>query len=247
MKRGWFGDSWRHSLSAKGVKTGYFQKRLVKGSISRAAFAASDESLKKRAVGAGRDVTEQAKITEGIVKRPLTEAEQVDIAKQRAEQPRSSAERQARLDVPLDREFESKVGIPQGSFTSVRTKKEGKFLGKKIKTDFMNESQGKEALAEINRKLAVEQARGTNPGRTAFLQEARREFTRKYGSGPEKQRLRDAQKFGEELAKRRRSTSAKKGASTRKQKKEKDDLSKDPRFKEIRKQIDEMSEVRTDL
>ncbi|MBR9700417.1 hypothetical protein GOV11_00960 [Candidatus Woesearchaeota archaeon] len=33
MKRGWFNDSWRHSLSAKGIKTGYFAKKSVGSSI----------------------------------------------------------------------------------------------------------------------------------------------------------------------------------------------------------------------
>lgn len=99
MKKGWFGDSWRHSLSAKGIKTtnsknSYYQRRIIKGSITEMASQAGRKARKELA---SRDVRTPAELTARVAEGTLlTTEEKLNLAEAR----KKLAEQRIRRETP---------------------------------------------------------------------------------------------------------------------------------------------------
>lgn len=233
------------------LKNEYMQQKTLVGR----AFDVSGQVRRRRASGAAARTEQSAEVTRRAAENAsLSPSEEAVVAQERAELPKSAAERQARLERPQDAKFEELLRIPDTSFTRIQNKSEGKKLANKFNTQFFNEDRGKEALSEVNRRLQLEQSKvgsARNVGRITFLNEARRDLVKEYGSGPQKQRLRDEVEFASEISKKKRvapkAAPKKKGKSSKRTPKKTEDILKSPEFQSLVKEgerVREMQKVR---
>jgi hypothetical protein len=167
MKRqGWSGESYRHYLAAKGVKTTYLARRSISGEFFRNQdIALAERSSPEHAT----HLRIRAKKAEQAAATPLIAEEQREAELLNLQLYRSGAE-QLRVD---ERKFlnhiEDDLGISKGAFSHVGNAAADMYLREQIKNNInkMTPEQKENTLRDVDEYLASENLAKLSGGRVA--------------------------------------------------------------------------------
>lgn len=209
MKRGWFNDSVRHSLAAKGVKTNYFarRRRLLTSQIAESAKEARRRSagldMGSRRERAAAALTSRRSLSET----PLSEEQREEIERQNILDEVQGVEQKRRVESSmLDQEIASSLNIPVGIVNRLGTGGERSFAAQKQaleNADLANVDQEK-AIAVIDKRIRVENEQSSpNKTKIRLLQRAR-ELARMSPEARLQETAREGQRAAEEARKRQK-------------------------------------------